>query len=252
MKAVPGGIAVLGFAFVIETGAAIAGPPYRTDDPEPVEEGHWEVYGFSTAMHVQGDTSGTLPGLEVNYGAAPDLQLHLIAPVAFDKPSGTATRWGAGDTELGVKYRFVAEDDKGWRPQIGIFPLLELPTGDADRGLGTGRAHVFLPVWVQKSIGPWTSYGGGGYWINPGPGNKNYWFAGWLVQRQVTDNLAIGAELFHQTADTSGGADQTGFNIGAVFDITENHHLLVSAGRGIEHAAATNQFSYYVAYQLTF
>lgn len=221
--------------------AARAGPPYRTDDPEPVEYQHWEVYGFSTATSVAGDTSGTLPGIELNYGALPELQLHVIAPLAFDAPSGSGTKFGMGDTELGVKYRFVAEDSDGWRPQIGVFPLVELPTANSGRGLGTGYTQFFLPLWVQKSFGAWTTYGGGGYWHNPGAGNRDYWFACWLLQRQVTDALAIGGELFHQTAATVGGSASTGFNLGAIYDFTDNYHLLVSAGRGLENAAKTNQ-----------
>ena len=232
--------------------AARAGPPFRTDDPEPVEYQHWEVYGFSTATHVEGDTAGTLPGVEVNYGALPNLQLHVIAPIAFDAPAGSGTKFGMGDTELGVKYRFVQEDDDGWRPQIGVFPLIEAPTADAHRGLGTGHAQVFLPLWLQKSLGPWTTYGGGGYWHNPGAGNKDYWFMGWLVQRQVTEGLALGGEVFHQTADTIGGSDSTGFNLGAIYDFTEHYHLLLSAGRGLENVPHTNQFSYYAAFQWTF
>ncbi|HXQ52499.1 MAG TPA: hypothetical protein VN802_15500 [Stellaceae bacterium] len=231
---------------------AIAGPPFRTDDPEPVDYQHWEVYGFSQATHVQGDTAGILLGIEVNYGALPDLQLHVIAPVAFDAPSGAGTRFGYGDTELGVKYRFVEEDEDGWRPQIGVFPQFEAPTGDAHRGLGAGHAREFFPVWLQKSFGSWLTYGGGGYWNNPGAGNKNYWFAGWLLQRQVTDDLALGGELFHQTADTAGGHDSTGFNLGGIYDITENYHLLFSAGRGLQDVPDTNEFSYYVAIQWTF
>jgi hypothetical protein len=227
--------------------SAIAGPPFRTDDPEPVEYQHWEVYGFSQAAHIGGDTSGTLPGLEVNYGAAPNLQLHLIAPIAFDK-----TKSGYGDTELGVKCRFVQEDEKGWRPMVGIFPLLEVPTGDTHRGLGAGYAREFLPLWVQKSFGGWSTYGGGGYWINPGAGQKNFWFTGWQVQRKITDQLTLGGEIFHQTAGVVGGRDSTGFNLGGFFDVTQSHHLLFSFGRGVQHATDTNQFSYYIAYQLTF
>ena len=45
------------------TTPAAAGPPFITDDPEPVDLGHWEVYGFSAATHVGGDTSGTLGGV---------------------------------------------------------------------------------------------------------------------------------------------------------------------------------------------
>ncbi|HUK58290.1 MAG TPA: hypothetical protein VLV50_03590 [Stellaceae bacterium] len=232
--------------------AAEAGAPFRTDDPVPDDYQHGEVYFFSTATHVDGDTSGTLPGIDLNYGVLPDMQLHAIAPLAFDAPSGNGKSFGAGDTELGIKYRFMHEDESGWRPQIAIFPTVELPTGSKTRGLGTGSAQFFLPVWIQKTFGAWTTYGGGGYWHNPGAGNKDYWFTGWLVQRQVTDALAVGAELFHQTADTVGGSESTGFNIGAIYDFSENYNLLVSAGRGLENAAKTNAFSYYAAFQWTF
>jgi len=41
--------------------------------------------------------------------------------------------------------------------------------------------QAFLPVWMQKDVGDWTVYGGGGYWINPGAGQKNWWFTGLAV-----------------------------------------------------------------------
>jgi hypothetical protein len=231
---------------------ALAGPPFRTDDPEPVDYRHWEVYGFSTATSVAGDTGGTLFGVEVNYGAAPNLQLHIVVPLAFDDAGGGRWQTGIGDTELGVKFRFIQEDDQGWRPMVGVFPLVEVSSGDAQRGLGGGHTREFLPVWLQKSFGDWQTYGGGGYWINPGEGNKNYWFVGWLLQRKITEQLTLGGEIFHQTADARGGKDSTGFNAGGVFDFTEHHHLLFSSGCGLQNAATTNKFSYYVGYQLTF
>jgi len=231
---------------------AIAGPPFLTDDPEPVDYGHWEVYGFSAATHAQGDTGGTLAGVEVNYGAARNLQLHVIAPLAFDDAAGSGFNAGAGDLELGMKYRFITPGPDEWWPQVGVFPLLEVPTGDARRGLGSGQMRAYLPVWVQKDFAAWTTYGGGGYWVNPGAGNQNYWFAGWLLQRQVSERLALGMEAFHQTADTVGGEDSSGFNVGGIYDFTEHHHLLVSAGRGIQDVTASNEFSYYLAIQSTF
>lgn len=112
--------------------------------------------------------------------------------------------------------------------------------------------RAFLPVWVQKSFGEWTTYGGGGYWINPGAGNRNYWFAGWVLQRKLTEQVTLGGELFHQTADSLGATDSTGFNLGGFYDFTENHHLLFSAGRGIQGANDTNQLSYYLGYRYSF
>jgi hypothetical protein len=39
-------------------GTANAGPPYRTDDPEPVELGHYQFYTVSTGTVVSNDRSG--------------------------------------------------------------------------------------------------------------------------------------------------------------------------------------------------
>ena len=239
-----------GLTWLSMDGAAKAGPPFLTDDPEPVDLGHWEVYGFTQVTETRDDTSGVQPGVEVNYGLAPNLQIHLIAPLAMDHPDGRPVVFGIGDIELGAKYRFVEETDS--RPQVGVFPLIELPTGDPDRGLGAGYTRAFLPVWLQKSYGDWLTYGGGGYWINPGPENKNYWFTGWLLQRQVTKPLALGVELFHETANTVDGKATTGFNVGGIYDVSDHYHLLFSGGSGLQNTAVTNRFSYYLALQYTF
>jgi len=244
--------ALLGLALTIS--AATAGPPFKTDDPEPVDYQHYELYFFTLGTNLRGDTSGMGPAIEFNYGLIPNGQFHIITPLAFDSPSGGSTQFGYGDTELGFKYRFVEEDDKGVRPQIGTFPFLEVPTGDLGRGLGTGHARLFLPLWLQKSFDDWTTYGGAGYWVNHGGGtdDKDYWYAGWLLQKKVTEKLVIGGELYYQTAMTIGGRDSAGFNIGAIYDFDEHNHLLVSMGRGLQNASATNLFSWYVAYQITY
>lgn len=141
-------------------GTANAGPPFRTDDPVPVEFGHYEFYTFSTGTIASKDKSGALPSFELNYGLIPNGQLTIDAPVAFDSPSGGPTRFGYGDTDLSFKYRFIQEDKEGSRPQVAVFPLVQLPTGDENRGLGAGHVLAFLPIWVQKSFGDWTTYGG--------------------------------------------------------------------------------------------
>ena len=51
---------------------------------------------------------------------------------------GRTGAYGLGDIEFGLKYRFIQETDH--LPMVGVFPLLEIPTGDSDRGLGNGQA----------------------------------------------------------------------------------------------------------------
>jgi hypothetical protein len=240
------------YSVLVSTGAT-AGPPFRTDDPEPVEFGHYEFYTFTSGTHVIDGTAGVGPAFEFNYGVIPDGQFHIIAPAAFNSPAVGPASFGYGDTELGFKYRFIQEDKDGWRPMVGTFPMLELPTGDLNRGLGVGHVRLFLPLWVQKSFGEWTTYGGGGYWINQDNmlGDKNYWYTGWLLQRKVTEKLTLGGEVFYQTATSIFGKDSAGFNLGGVYDVDEHDHILFSAGRGFLNASATNQYSWYLGWQIT-
>jgi len=129
---------------------------------------------------------------------------------------------------------------------VGIFPLVEIPTGDEDKGLGNGEAQWFLPVWLQKDLDKWTTYGGGGYWIHPGPGNKDYWFSGILLQYSFSENFYLGGEYFYQTADTVDGEASHGLKLGGSLPLVKNILLLFSAGCGLTHPS-TNRFSYYIA-----
>jgi hypothetical protein len=237
---------MLATAIVFASGTAHAGPPFVTDDPEPVEFGHWELYLATQHFISRAAASGTAPHVEVNYGAWPGLQLHVIAPLAYARPSGGPTFYGMGDIEVGAKVRFIDEGE--WRPMVGTFPMFELPAGDAARGLGTGHLHVFIPLWLQKSFGAWTTYGGAGLWTNPGRGNRNYGYVGWQIQRRLSQLATIGTEVFYTTADQVGGDANLRFNLGLVIDLTEHHHLLLSAGRSI---VGDTLFQGYGAYQLT-
>lgn len=239
-------VGVLLGTFVIAS-SLFAGPPFMTDDPEPVEFKHGELYVASIYSNDKDGRSGTAPHIEANYGILPNTQLHLILPLAYNSPREGSTQYGLGDIEIGVKFRFIQETDL--RPQVGTFPQVELPTGSRERGLGEGRARVFFPLWVQKSWGPWTAYGGGGYWYNPGPDKKDYWFTGWLLQREFFKTFIIGGEIFYASKSEATGSSRVGFNLGTIVDVTGNHHLLFSAGRDLH---GNNLFSMYAGYLFTF
>jgi len=207
---------------------AFAGPPFQTDDPEPVPFHHYEAYLFSTWDHSSAATFTQGPAFEFNMGAAPNLQLHAILPLSYATPPGA---FGLGDIELGLKYRFIQETSRG--PQVGAFPMLELPSGNSRRGLGNGQLWARLPVWAQKSSGPWTTYGGGGYIINRAPGMKNAAFAGWLLQRQITKKLILGGEAFYQAAQTLGGRQSTYLDAGGYYTLYGNLSLLFMSGHSV-------------------
>ncbi len=215
----------------IITTRIVAGPPFLTDDPEPVEYRHWEAYLFGQGDHAGSGYTINGPAMELNYGVLPDTQLHLVVPVTTIGGGGDSTRSGLGDTEFGVKYRFLHETSD--RPQIGVFPMVELPTGDADRGLGNGRAWFRLPLWVQKSWDPWTTYGGGGVVLNSAAGQRNYPFGGWLLQRDLGKHLTLGGEIFAQGADTDTDRGFAALNFGGTLKVTDHFDLLFTAGHSV-------------------
>ncbi len=227
---------------------ALAGPPYQTDDPVPTDLGKFETYSFTDGAVARGDTAGRA-GLEINYGAAENLQLTFDIPLGYDAPrSGPATA-GLSNFHASVKYRFLSQDDAGW--DVAVFPAIEIPTRSR-ASLGDGRPSYFLPVWVQKDWGDWSTFGGGGYNIHSGADARDYWFMGWALTRKVSDTLEIGAEIYHATPDTRDGKASTGLGAGAIWRLNDHYSLLASLGPGIQNAAETQRFEWYAALGYTF
>ncbi|MEJ2367050.1 MAG: transporter [Acidobacteriota bacterium] len=211
--------------------AAAAGPPFFTDDPGIVPYGHYELYLFSTLDSTSASTAVQAPAVEFNYGAAPNLMLHVVAPLAFASTPGGPTAFGPGDLELGLNYRFY--DNPGSGLQISTFPMLELPTGSASRGLGNGRTWARLPVWLEKDWGSWAVDTGGGLAVNHAPGQQNYLFAGALLTRQLGEKWILGGELFTQGADSPDGRGFTIFTAGGFYNFRRGFSLLFTAGRSV-------------------
>ncbi len=213
------------FAATFAATPTIAGPPFLTDDPEPTEQGHWEIYAPLMEVSGKGSAYEGSIGTEINYGATRDVQVTLGLPVAFAH-DGTRTQWGASDVALSVKYRFYHDEGAGL--SIAAFPGLTLPTAKA--AFGNGRVTAFLPVWAQKDLGAWTVFGGGGYAINPGEGNQNYWTGGIAVSRQIAPNLLIGVEADREGASTIEGAGATSLGLGAILSLHAPFRVLASGG----------------------
>lgn len=194
---------VLLFLPIVPKLRAQAGPPFQTDDPTPVDLGHYEFYVFGTVDGTPAELDSTGPAFEFNWGAVPNIQLHAILPFGAVLPSnnptyapgGTgASAFGLTDMELGVKYGFIKQTSH--RPQIGSFTMFEIPTGSYTKGLGVGRVWYKLPIWVEKEFGPWSLVGGLGYTVVPQTGYRNFLYGGYLMKKEVNKKLELSAEVF--------------------------------------------------------
>ena len=228
------------FLFILTVQQMHAGPPYYTDDPEPVELHHWEYYISSlNTLRRNNLSTGTSPHFEVNYGLISNVQLHLILPLNYNYSSQYGFNFGYAYTEIGLKYRFIQETENA--PQIGTFPIVEIPT-IRNSQFGNGKIQLFIPVWVQKSWGKLTSYGGVGYWINPGIDTKNWFFSGWEIQYDFLPVITLGGELYFHTTDSIGNSSTFAFNLGGSFNASKKFHALFSIGHSLINESYTTTY----------
>lgn len=206
------------------------GPPFFTDDPQPVDFRHWEFYTSSVNIFHADNWSGTSPHIEINYGLIRDLQVHLLLPMNYNYFPHHGADFGYGNTEFGVKYCFIHETEKS--PQIGIFPILEIPT-IKNPEFSNGKIQVFLPVWAQKSWGKLTTYGGVGYCINPGLTNTNWIFIGAEIQYELSPKLMLGGELYYHSTDADGSKSFIAGSIGGSVNFSQKFHFIFSAGHSL-------------------
>jgi len=199
----PGSALLLLFILTAANLGAQAGPPFQTDDPTPVDLGHYEFYVFSTFDGTPAESDLTGPAFEFNWGAIPNIQLHAILPFGAVVPSNDPayapggqgpSAFGLTDMELGFKYGFIKQTPH--RPQVGSFTMFEMPTGNFDKGLGVGRVWYKLPLWAEKEFGSWSLVGGIGYVVVPQIGYRDYLYGGYLMKKVVNEKLELSAEVF--------------------------------------------------------
>lgn len=141
---------VLLLALAVAPGTAEAAPPYITDDTGTQGRGNWQleltgeyVYHDRTAMvggaPIDQVRRETQLGPVLTYGVTENVDVALGVSRLRDRitENGVLVQdaEGTGDSTLEVKWRFYERDGLS----LAVKPGLLLPTGDEDKGLGTGR-----------------------------------------------------------------------------------------------------------------
>jgi len=222
---------------VFDVSVARAGPPFVTDDPVPTDYRNWEIYtGLTYENEGSGTVSAALPFAEFNYGALPNVQVSVTLPFQGNL-SPAKLHYAYGATDFGIKTRFVHESDA--RPQVSFYPSVEIPSAG-------GHVITLLPLWLQKSSGRWTAFGGGGLYLNAGPGQRDFTFVGSALERSLSAAITIGAEVYRQGPSTLGAPGVTAANVGVTAQLGDFHAILFSLGRAFQNS---DTFSGYMSYE---
>ena len=183
--------AILLAAFAAAGGAAFAAHPLQTEDTGTQGAANLELEnGFSRERDRDAGATTVLawqPQLSV--GAAPTVDAIVQPSLVSVRARGAATRSGAGDTNLDLKWRFLGVDP--W--SLAVRAGLELPTARAGLGLRHGQLGEHVLLVATCDAAPTTLHANlGATHVPPAPGVRatSALVSAALLQ-QVDERLAL-------------------------------------------------------------
>ena len=216
-----------------------AGPPFLTDDPWFVDKG-WEIKSRSQyERHAEAPDVLIGPTFDLNYTIVPGFKLNLtIAEETLLGKNGEPNQFGLIDTDLKFKWRFVEEEQDGWRPAISMAPTITFPTGDTGRGLSDGSYKFKVPFQFGKTFGEdhnWVAYSEIGFAkkLDGSGGSGETLIFGATLARNVTKELQVGVELYHEFALDGKGQHTQILNLGATYTFNDSWSVQFGVGKSI-------------------
>ncbi|MFA5353919.1 MAG: transporter [Thermodesulfovibrionales bacterium] len=172
----------------------------------------------------------------LSYGISDSADLVLGIPYQWfeTKENGVLTgdETGLSDLSLELKWRFLEQDGLS----LALKPGLTIPTGDADRGFGTGKATCSLFFIATKEAGPWAFHFNLGYGRNENKvGEKeDIWHASLAGEIEAAKDLKLVGNLGVETNPDEGSDSVPAFAIaGLIYSLSENLDLDLGLKCGI-------------------
>ena len=210
--------------------AAFAAHPLITDDTGTMGTGKAQLelngeYGHDKEDGVTSTT--TEGGATLSHGLSETVDLVVGLPyqhLRTKDAEAAVSENGISDTSVEVKWRFYEHDDLS----LAIKPGLTLPTGDEEKGLGTGKATYSLNFITSKEMDPWAFHLNLGYIRNENTHQerKDVWQASLASSLALTEDLTAVANLgVESNPDTLSGTDPAFFLAGLVHALSEEFDL---------------------------
>jgi hypothetical protein len=225
------------------SGFAQGGPPYFTNDPGTPGPKNWEInVGYIPFFYTTNSVSHT-PDLDINYGIGERIQLtYENAWLRVGDPGETA-KYGLGQSNFGVKWRFYDAGDSGWA--ISTFPqgFVNNPNDSVGRGITPASEAFLLPLEFSHKFGPLdTNFEVGYNFVHHGPSG---WLGGLVVGHTFKPRLEVDMEFYTEGTYNPYSSPPT-IDVGGRYRLHNPVILLFMAGRGLEDAGPKQP--YFVGY----
>ena len=209
--------------------------PLITDDSGTQGKGKFqlEVNGQydsdkETVAGVSKKSTGGQVGATLSYGIIENADLVLSVPYVWGKvkedEGAVYDEKGISDTTFEVKWRFFEKE--GWI--FALKPGVSFPTGDENKGLGTGKIgyHVFLIAF--KEAAPWAFHANFGYIRNENKFDeeKNIWHASFATTYEVVKDLKVVGNIgIERSSDKMADNDPAFLIGGVIYSVSKNFDL---------------------------
>ena len=209
-----------------------APPPLVTGDVPTADKGMFELYsGFR--YQDTGTITRQAPFTELVYGIAERQEVIVEAPFLSRKGE-----YGIGDVVIGTKYVFVRESKR--LPGIAASFELKLPTGDEERGLGSGEFDYDLRLRAQKTWRWFTGILNVGYTFIGEPelggdpqDRRNVFFTSFAQEYQVHEKTKLLSEIYWLNSEEPGQPHRLAANIGFKHKVRPDLTVHASAGKSL-------------------
>lgn len=233
----------LWFFFAAASAFAQGGPPYYTNDPGTPGHLNWEInLAYMPFLYSDQSVSHT-PDVDLNFGVGDRIQLTYENAWLRVKSPSSATKYGLGQSNPGVKWRFYDGGESGL--SISTFPqfFLNNPNDAVRRGITPVSQSFLLPFEFSRKFGPVdVDYEIGYQLVHKGPDG---WLTGLVIGHEFTPKLEIDLEFYNQ-GTFHPFENQPTIDFGGRYKIHRPLIFLFMAGRSLQ-PSRSNQ-SYFQGY----
>ena len=220
---------------VVMTGAAFGAHPLITDDTGTNGKGKFQLemtgefaYDKEKSGGITVKEKGYEAGVAISAGLLDTLDIVCGIPYQWNRTEedGAIVSDEDGISDIGVelKWRFFEQNGLSF----ALKPGLTIPSGDEDKGLGTGKVGYGATFIATKEIAPFTFHMNLGYTHNEYKleedeenSEKDLWHISLAGTYEVSDNLQVVANIgVERNPDKESGTDPSFALIGLIYSIT--------------------------------
>lgn len=243
----------MAFFTLMLAGTGYAAHPLITDDTGTQGKGKFqlEVNGEYGRDKDEGVTTKTTQAAStLTYGISDPLDIILGIPYQHMKTEDAGNKNktdGISDVTLEMKWRFYEKDGLSFALKPGV----TLPTGDDEKGLGSGKTTYHLFLITTQEIKPWAFHLNLGYIRNENKNDerKNIWHASLAATVEVVKNLKIVGNLgIESDADKTSNNHPAFILGGLIYSLSENLDLDL----GVKGGLTKSETDYSVLAGITF